>query len=67
VRPGAVRIGLSNTATNLEAAAFRNINGAIVVNVMNKNGSPVTFKLKQGDRIIKPTIPAHAIISFIFF
>jgi hypothetical protein len=34
---------------------------------MNRNGSPVTFKLKQGDRIIKPTMPAHAIISFIFF
>jgi len=65
IRPNAVRIG-STAAANLEVAAAENADGSIVVVVMNRSDTAATVKLKQGTKIIKPTIPAHAIVDFIY-
>ena len=48
IRPGAVRIGTTTSATGLEVAAFRNSNGSIAVIVLNKSHSRqvATFSLR---------------------
>jgi glucosylceramidase len=66
VRPGAVRIGCTFTDQSLEMTAVKNQNGAIVVAVLNKGNAAVTFKLKQGTQIVKPVIPAHSLVNFIY-
>jgi glucosylceramidase len=66
LRPGAVRIGCALTGgSSLEPCAFKNTDGFIVITVLNRTASPVAFKVKQGTQIIKPTIPAWALMSFI--
>lgn len=67
VRPGAVRLGCALTGgSGLEPCAFKNINGVAAVTVLNRTAAPVAFKIKQGTQIIKPTIPAWALMSFIY-
>jgi glucosylceramidase len=68
VQPGAVRVMNAITGTTtLEITAFKNPDGAIVVTVLNKSANAVQFKIKQGTQAIKPTIPAHALMDFIYF
>ncbi len=66
VRPGAMRVGFTSTASTLESTAFLNANGTIVVVVMNRGAAAVNFKLKLGSQIVKPSIPAHSFITMIF-
>jgi glucosylceramidase len=66
LRPDAVRIGCAYSGTDLELTAFKNTNGSIVVVVLNKTNNAVSFKIKQGTQIVKPTIPAHALVDFIY-
>jgi len=66
LRPGATRIGTSNSVANLEAVSFINSNGRIVIIALNRTANPISFKIKQGTRIIKPTIPGNAIIDFVY-
>jgi glucosylceramidase len=66
LRPGAVRIGCTSTLSGLEATAFRNQNGRIVVVAYNNTAAAIACKIRQGTQIIKPTIPAHAIVDFIY-
>jgi glucosylceramidase len=67
LRPGAVRIGCALTGgSSLEPCAFKNTDGFTVVTVLNRTASPVAFKIKQGTQIIKPNIPAWALMSFIY-
>ncbi len=67
LRPGAVRIGCAlSGGSSLEMCAFRNADGIIVVTVLNRSNAVVSFKIKQGSQIIKSTIPAYALINFVF-
>jgi glucosylceramidase len=67
VRPGAVRILNALSGSTLETATFKNTDGGIVVAVLNTSAAAVAFKIKQGTQIIKPTIPAHALMDFIYY
>jgi glucosylceramidase len=66
LRPGALRMGCTSSSAGLEATAFRNTNGRIVVVAYNNTAAAIAFKIKQGSQIVKPTIPAHAIMDFIY-
>ncbi|HUI91018.1 MAG TPA: glycoside hydrolase family 30 protein [Chitinivibrionales bacterium] len=66
LRPGAVRVGCASSQTTLEATAFRNQDGRIVVVAYNNSAAAVSFKIKQGSQIVKPTIPAHGIADFVY-
>ena len=66
IRPGAVRVKNTNAVPNLEATTFMNSNGRIVIVALNQTGSSIAFKVKLGTQIFKPTIPANAIMSFIY-
>jgi glucosylceramidase len=68
IRPGAMRVMSALTGTSaLEFTAVRNLNGSMVVTVLNKSASTLTFKIKQGTKIIKPTISPHALMTFVYF
>ncbi len=66
LRPGAIRLNCISTNPYLEATAFLNTNGRIVVVAYNNTAAAISFKIKQGSQIVKPTIPAHAIMDFIY-
>jgi glucosylceramidase len=66
IRPGAVRISCTNSVPNLEVTSFVNSDGSIVVVALNETANPISFKINQDSQIIKPTVPAHAIVDFIF-
>jgi O-glycosyl hydrolase len=50
VRPGAVRVGTSGSASGLRVAAFRNVDGSVAVQFINTGGSvaKVSVKLSGG-------------------
>jgi glucosylceramidase len=66
VRPGALRIGCDYTGSGLEIGAFKNTDGVTVFVALNTSDNPISFKVKQGTQIVKPTIPAHALMDFIY-
>ena len=68
VRPGALRIGYSSSAipANFEFTSFRNSNGSIVVEVMNRSAAAVGFKVRQGTQIVKPSVPAHSFMTLVY-
>lgn len=66
IRPDAVRIACVYPGTDIEVTACKNTNGSIVVAVLNETANAVNFKIKQGTQIVKPTIPAHSIMDFIY-
>jgi glucosylceramidase len=65
-RPDGYRIGSSCSDGNLETTSFKNPDGSVVVVVMNRTANAINFKIKDGSYIIKPTIPAHAIMNFVY-
>lgn len=65
-RPGAVVIDAKSNNQTLEATACKNPDGKIAVVVMNRTGMPVDYQLRTGGQIIKPTIPAHAIMTLVY-
>jgi glucosylceramidase len=65
IRPDAVRIASTYTGT-LEVTAARNVDGSTVVVVLNRNDAAAQIKIKQGTKIIKPTIEAHSIVNFVY-
>jgi glucosylceramidase len=66
LRPGALRMGCTSTLTGLEATAFRNTSGTMVVVAYNNTAAAIAFKIRQGSQIVKSTIPAHAIADYIY-
>ena len=46
VRPGAVRVGTSGSASGLRIAAFRNVDGSVAVQFINSGGSAARVSVK---------------------
>lgn len=65
VRPGAVRIGSSETAT-LSSVAFRNPDGGRVLVVFNSGKDPQAFVVREGGRVAKTSLPAGAAATFVW-
>ena len=66
IRPGAVRIGCDSAGSELEATAFRNMDGSVVVEVMNRSNKSVTFNLKDGEREAQIVSLPHSLQSLIY-
>jgi glucosylceramidase len=66
IRPGAIRIGVAVSTNIIESTAVVNPDGKIVVIALNRNNSAVQIKLKNGNSILKYTMPAYSIVNFIF-
>lgn len=65
VKPGAHRIGLELTNNKLKAVAFKNINGEIVLVVMNATDSAQTVTVSLNKTLESYELPAHSIVTVI--
>jgi O-glycosyl hydrolase/beta-galactosidase/beta-glucuronidase len=65
VRPGAQRIVSASTTDVLATTAFRNVDGTIVVIVMNGSDKAQAFRLNLAGRAAAASSPAHSIITFV--
>lgn len=66
IRPGAKRIACSSSRSVLQATAFKNTNGKIVVIVMNETEKDVVFSVQMNAHSIPCTAPAHSIQTIIY-
>ncbi|SIT83536.1 glycoside hydrolase family 30 beta sandwich domain-containing protein [Microbacterium sp. RU33B] len=64
VRAGAVRIGSSQTSTDISNVAFRNPDGTIVVVVANGAASSRTVALRSPDGVVTDTLPAMTVGTY---
>jgi len=60
VRPGAHRIEAAGSAGSLNAVAFQNVDGSIVLNILN-SGEPTTVQVGWRERWLSVSVPGHAI------
>ncbi|UOY91581.1 glucosylceramidase [Ectobacillus sp. JY-23] len=66
IRPGAVRIKLTNHNEQLQSTAFRNEDGTIAIVVMNEGDQTVPFSMGFGQHVCETELPAHAIATYTF-
>ncbi len=64
VHPGAQRIGCRVSTEHLEATAFRNPDGELIVVVLNRSAAPVPFSLALGDPMVSCESPARSIQTY---
>ena len=65
IRPGARRVGLDNPRDDLDATAFRNPDGSVVVVAMNRTEAPISLEVTTGDQSVTGTLPPHAIVTLV--
>ena len=65
IRPGAVRIGFENPDATLMITAAQNLDGSIVVVVLNMNLEPKNINLSLGESSVSVKISAKAIQTII--
>ena len=65
VKPGAHRIGLELTNEKLNAVAFENKNGEVVLVVMNTTDSAQTVTVSLNKTLESYELPAHSIVTVI--
>ncbi len=66
VRPGAHRILCATTRDDLEATAFRNPDGQVVVVALNRTEQPIPFELRRGDQLANCHLPARSIATLLY-
>lgn len=64
IKPGAQRITCAPTVEALEATAFCNTDGSVVVVVMNRTEEPIPFNLKITKASAPTEAPAHSISTY---
>jgi glucosylceramidase len=65
IRPGARRIALGNSRDDLDATAFRNPDGSVIVVAMNRTESPIPVSVTVGQDSVSDELPAHAIVTLV--
>ena len=63
IRPGAVRIGCAVNNTPLEATAFKNTDGRIVVNCLNRTDSDIELTIKTPKGQARIMSPSHSLLT----
>ncbi len=66
IKPGARRLSCSVSNSFLEAVAFKNIDGVVVLVVLNDTNSPLHYKTYIGNQFVTIDIQANSIQSVIF-
>jgi glucosylceramidase len=61
VKPGAVRISCSEPTNRVQTTAFRNLDGEIVVVVMNESDDTRNVNVMLEEQIVAVEMPAHSI------
>ena len=57
---------MSCYTTNLEATAFKNLDGTYAVVVMNPTDDELKFKLRHRNEIAPCVLPAHSIATLVY-
>jgi glucosylceramidase len=65
IKPGAVRIGLDNSNASIQATAFLNKDGSIVVVAMNEKDEDASFSLGLENMAVSLELKAHSIATYI--
>ncbi len=63
IRPGSVRVACTRFSDAIECTAFRTPAGERVVVAMNRADRPVSFLLRNRDRVAPVEIPGHGIVT----
>ena len=67
IRPGAVRIGHSRYTDKLEVCAFRNLDGGLVVIVLNRTDATLPFTLRcESAGIVPLQSQPHSLMSLLY-
>lgn len=66
IQPEARRIGVQTEATELQITAFENPDHSIAVIVMNEEEKEQNFILRDGNKDVEVSIPAHSIQTLIY-
>ncbi|WP_256761665.1 glycoside hydrolase family 30 beta sandwich domain-containing protein [Cohnella sp. WQ 127256] len=66
IRPGAVRIASSKYTDKLETIAFKNVDGTIVVVVLNRTDEDLPYTLRNRDELAESVSPANSIQTLLF-
>ncbi|MGZ8160858.1 MAG: glycoside hydrolase family 30 protein [Methylobacter sp.] len=66
IRTGARRVACAKTLDSLEATAFLNCDGSLIVVVLNRTEQMIDFVLKSQGLLAKTSIPARGIMTFVF-
>jgi glucosylceramidase len=61
VRPGALRVGLNNTHQELKAVAFKNVDGSVVLVVLNESEKDFTYTVSLEGKTVEVQIKGHSI------
>jgi len=64
VRPGAVRIASTHYSGSIETVAYRNPGGTLVLIAANTGENTKTFKVRQGNKVFKSTLPSKSAATF---
>lgn len=64
VRPGAVRIDSTHYSGSIETVAYRNPDGTFVLIAANTGENTKTFKVRQGNKVFKSTLPSKSAATF---
>lgn len=65
IKPGARRIGFSRFSTNIEVTAFKNLDGTVVVVLLNRNERNQEFNLELNGEVFYDNLDGHAILTFV--
>lgn len=65
IKKGARRIAYSGFTENLEITAFENLDGKIIVVILNKTDKEEKFTIVLKERIYKDKIDKHSIITYV--
>lgn len=65
LRPGAERVGVASSRSNLLATSFRNQDGSLATVVMNPTDVAITYNYYVGSASTRVEIPAHAIQTLV--
>ena len=65
IKPGAKRIAFSKYTDNLEVTSFKNLDNSIIIVALNKKWFKIDYNISINNRLIKDSIPANSIITYI--
>lgn len=65
IKPGARKIGVSKFTDEIEVTAFKNLDGSIVVILLNRNNFNKEFSINLNGEIFHDNLDSHAILTFV--
>ena len=65
IKPGARRVHLSLFSDDIESTAFKNVDGTIVVVLLNKKKHNIEYNFKYNNCVFHDNLDSHAIVTLV--